>query len=220
MGEPQITVAVAAVLRHLLDTPPDEHYGAAIQRATRIKGGTVYPILIRLENAGWITGGWEAGTAAEHGRPLRMLYRIQDPDAVREALDGAADVVTGTSTAAYRGRRTRHTHRREDQRAVSHILNGVHVDLTSKPHAHHTDHVQALYWDDDSQGWFTFGVLHPRKDPHSAGLVADWLDALSTEATKLADWYRAQAAGERIAVDSDPWADVAAPAGPEGETTP
>ncbi|MER7367053.1 PadR family transcriptional regulator [Nonomuraea wenchangensis] len=43
-------------------------------RRDRARPGTVYPILERLEQAGWITGQWEPGTP--QARPARRLYTI------------------------------------------------------------------------------------------------------------------------------------------------
>ena len=63
------------VLRALVD---DATYGYAI--ATRladsglgvVKGGTLYPLLIRLESAGFITAHWRAGD----GGPGRKYYEL------------------------------------------------------------------------------------------------------------------------------------------------
>ena len=57
-----------------------ETYGYAIaQRLERvglgqIKGGTLYPILLRLEQDGLVTSSWGAG----QGGPGRKFYRITD----------------------------------------------------------------------------------------------------------------------------------------------
>jgi PadR family transcriptional regulator, regulatory protein PadR len=55
-----------------------ETYGYAISqrlaeaRLGLIKGGTIYPILLRLEEDGLVTSGWQAG----QGGPGRKLFRI------------------------------------------------------------------------------------------------------------------------------------------------
>lgn len=77
---------------------------------------------------------------------------------------------------------------------MSNTQHGIHVDIASLPHAHHTDIVQVLYLDADGMAWLMFDVLHPREDPGSAELVAGWLDRLASEATALARWWREQAA--------------------------
>jgi DNA-binding PadR family transcriptional regulator len=54
----------------------DETSGAEIGRATDLASGTLYPILFRLEEAGWLVSRWEAGDPSELGRPRRRLYRV------------------------------------------------------------------------------------------------------------------------------------------------
>lgn len=41
-----------------------------------LKSGTVYPLLARLEKAGWLESRWEEIDPAEAGRPRRRLYRL------------------------------------------------------------------------------------------------------------------------------------------------
>lgn len=43
------------VLRTLVDAGKKETYGLAITRSTNLASGTVFPILHRLEAAGWIS---------------------------------------------------------------------------------------------------------------------------------------------------------------------
>ncbi|MGH8217115.1 MAG: helix-turn-helix transcriptional regulator, partial [Steroidobacteraceae bacterium] len=38
--------------------------------------GTLYPILLRLESAGWFASRWENIDPARAGRPRRRLYRF------------------------------------------------------------------------------------------------------------------------------------------------
>jgi len=38
--------------------------------------GTLYPILDRLEKAGWLEGYWEEESAPDLGRPRRKLYSL------------------------------------------------------------------------------------------------------------------------------------------------
>jgi DNA-binding PadR family transcriptional regulator len=48
--------------------------GADIARVTDLASGTLYPILLRLELAGWLESNWEDGDPRELGRPRRRLY--------------------------------------------------------------------------------------------------------------------------------------------------
>jgi PadR family transcriptional regulator, regulatory protein PadR len=50
--------------------------GAEISRSTGLASGTLYPILFRLEEAGWLESAWEAAVPALVKRPRRRLYCI------------------------------------------------------------------------------------------------------------------------------------------------
>ena len=50
--------------------------GAEVGRATDLASGTLYPILMRLEEAGWVESRWETEDPHELGRPRRRLYQI------------------------------------------------------------------------------------------------------------------------------------------------
>jgi PadR family transcriptional regulator PadR len=49
-------------------------YGLQIMKTAGIASGTMYPILDRLEDAGWIEGQWDA--PEEPGRPARRYYTL------------------------------------------------------------------------------------------------------------------------------------------------
>ncbi|MGH7749058.1 MAG: PadR family transcriptional regulator [Candidatus Dormibacteria bacterium] len=78
----------AAVLRQMLENPAADHYGFALAEATSFPSGTIYPILARLETAGWLASFWEQGDPAELQRPRRRMYRLTGAGAhaAREAL--------------------------------------------------------------------------------------------------------------------------------------
>jgi len=52
-----------------------EVHGWAIMKATKRSGPTVYGILDRLEDAGWIEGHWE-DRHPEEAKPRRRFYRL------------------------------------------------------------------------------------------------------------------------------------------------
>jgi PadR family transcriptional regulator PadR len=64
------------VLEAFLENPVDELAGADVQKRSRLASGTLYPILLRLESAGWFVSRWEAVDPAHVGRPRRRLYRL------------------------------------------------------------------------------------------------------------------------------------------------
>ncbi len=50
--------------------------GAEIGRTTKLASGTLYPILLRLEQAGWLESHWEDDDPRTLGRPRRRFYRV------------------------------------------------------------------------------------------------------------------------------------------------
>lgn len=76
------------VLLALLDGPR-ETYGFAIAQATGLPSGSIYPILRRLEERGWILSRWETIDESREGRRRRRYYRLTD-DGFRHAQDAVA----------------------------------------------------------------------------------------------------------------------------------
>ena len=75
MTERRLTYATAWVLQALA---AGYRYGFDIAEATGIRGGTVYPLLRRLEERGLVTAAWEAPEIGrEEGRPPRKYYRLR-----------------------------------------------------------------------------------------------------------------------------------------------
>lgn len=50
--------------------------GAQIAKNSGLASGTLYPILLRLESAGWLRSEWEYGDPAALGRPRRRYYTL------------------------------------------------------------------------------------------------------------------------------------------------
>jgi PadR family transcriptional regulator, regulatory protein PadR len=74
--EPRLSTHVLKVLGALLSRPGDELSGAEIAKRTKIASGTLYPILFRLEGAGWLNSRWEIEHPVSLGRPRRRFYKI------------------------------------------------------------------------------------------------------------------------------------------------
>ena len=77
----RITKSTISVLKYLLHDPKDT-WGLEISKITGYSVGTVYPILEKLENAGWIQSKWEVHN--ERSGPRRRFYKI-NPDKFQEA---------------------------------------------------------------------------------------------------------------------------------------
>ncbi|MFN8521663.1 MAG: PadR family transcriptional regulator [Chloroflexota bacterium] len=64
----------AAVLHALAAAPSAWHHGYPLCRQTGLKPGSLYPILMRLAERGWLEATWEQDPP--RGRPPRHLYRL------------------------------------------------------------------------------------------------------------------------------------------------
>jgi DNA-binding PadR family transcriptional regulator len=93
---PRITLNVAKVLRVMAEDPTAQYYGQEIGRATGLSGGSLYPVLLRLEQARVLESGWEDIDPSEAGRPRRRLYWFTSDGAeyARRALREAQRSVT------------------------------------------------------------------------------------------------------------------------------
>lgn len=76
MSEVRVTVAVARVLREFIADASEPHYGYELMQLTGFPSGKLYPILTRLQQAGWISREREDIDTAKAGRPARYLYRL------------------------------------------------------------------------------------------------------------------------------------------------
>jgi DNA-binding PadR family transcriptional regulator len=77
-----------AVLTALQDSVPEKAYGWDIMRAAAVGSATIYPILRRIEEAGWVEGAWDDSAAL--GRPRRRYYRLTPlgEQVIRSRLQG------------------------------------------------------------------------------------------------------------------------------------
>src|SRR5687768_2190869 len=63
-----------AVLLALAGSPARWRHGYDLCQETGLKAGSMYPILMRLADRGWLETVWESSPPA--GRPPRHLYRL------------------------------------------------------------------------------------------------------------------------------------------------
>lgn len=97
-----MTLQVQLVLRALLSDPQRELYGLEIVDATGLPPGTIYPIMARLEHAGWLVSHWEIIDQHAAGRPRRRYYRLTD-DGVLQARTALAAAQLRRRTGAPTG---------------------------------------------------------------------------------------------------------------------
>jgi PadR family transcriptional regulator, regulatory protein PadR len=72
----RVTGPLLKVLMALLEDPASELYGLELSRITGLKGGTLYPLMDRLEGEGWLRSRWEENEPADAGRPRRRFYAL------------------------------------------------------------------------------------------------------------------------------------------------
>ena len=71
--ELRISRQTVLVLTEFLLGPSEWKYGYEISRATELKSGTLYPILMRGDEHALLETRWEA---TEAGKPPRHMYRL------------------------------------------------------------------------------------------------------------------------------------------------
>lgn len=63
-----------ALLAAFTDSPLEWRHGYDLSKATGLKSGTLYPILMRLSDRGLLETRWQS--SPQPGRPPRHLYRL------------------------------------------------------------------------------------------------------------------------------------------------
>lgn len=85
----RMTLQVQLTLRAMLDGLDRELYGLELVEATGLPPGTIYPIMARLESAGWVSSRWEETGPEAMGRPRRRYYRLS-ADGIAQARSALA----------------------------------------------------------------------------------------------------------------------------------
>jgi DNA-binding PadR family transcriptional regulator len=71
-----MTTPRVLALRAFLDEPGRERYGLELAVDAGLEPGTIYPILVAFEGAGWLASREERVDVHEAGRPRRRYYRL------------------------------------------------------------------------------------------------------------------------------------------------
>jgi PadR family transcriptional regulator, regulatory protein PadR len=72
----RMSLQTMKVLEAFLENPSEELSGADLMQRCKLASGTLYPILLRLESAGWFASRWESIDPSSAGRPRRRFYRL------------------------------------------------------------------------------------------------------------------------------------------------
>jgi PadR family transcriptional regulator PadR len=92
LSEPRMTLPTQLVLGVLLSDPDGQHYGLAISKQVGRQTGSIYPILARLERAGWVTSQREDIDPAAEGRRPRRYYKLTELGRQRASVELAETV--------------------------------------------------------------------------------------------------------------------------------
>ena len=93
---PNSSPQTLSVLALLLESPRSWHYGYALSQLTGLKSGTLYPILLRLADQGWLETRW--AEPEQPGRPPRHTYRLTGEGAKtarRKLAEAAPSMMSG-----------------------------------------------------------------------------------------------------------------------------
>jgi DNA-binding PadR family transcriptional regulator len=90
----RMSLQTLKVLEAFLENPTDQLSGAELMQRCRLASGTLYPILLRLESAGWFVSRWETIDPSSAGRPRRRFYRLT-PSGLKRASEVFAEFGRG-----------------------------------------------------------------------------------------------------------------------------
>ena len=85
----RLTRTTTRTLLAFLDAPRAWRYGYDLMKDADLSSGTLYPLLARLADDGWLESRWEESELP--GKPPRQLYRLTATGRVqaRQALERA-----------------------------------------------------------------------------------------------------------------------------------
>ena len=88
MSDVRLSAPTLRVLKMMLDDPRKGRSGADLSLGAKVGSGTLYPLLRRLEEAGWCRSEWEGIEPVEAGRPRRRYYWLtaKGQNSAREAF--------------------------------------------------------------------------------------------------------------------------------------
>jgi len=70
----RLTRTTTRALFAFLETPRSWRYGYDLMKVADLSSGTLYPLLARLSEDGWLESRWEESELP--GRPPRQMYRL------------------------------------------------------------------------------------------------------------------------------------------------
>jgi PadR family transcriptional regulator PadR len=96
----RVTGHTLRLLKLMIDKPLEGRSGAEISKSLNVGSGTLYPLLQRLENAGWLKSEWEELDPSEAGRPRRRYYKLTG-EGQKQAVQALAELQTAPGVLAW-----------------------------------------------------------------------------------------------------------------------
>jgi DNA-binding PadR family transcriptional regulator len=92
----RLTRSTTRALLAFLDAPGSWRYGYDLMKVADLSSGTLYPLLARLTDEGWLESRWEESEFS--GKPPRQMYRLTATGRLqaRHALERAQASWLGT----------------------------------------------------------------------------------------------------------------------------
>jgi PadR family transcriptional regulator, regulatory protein PadR len=78
-----------SVFAALTERPRNWQFGYELSQVTGLQSGTLYPILMRLSDRGWLESKWQP--SPQRGRPPRHMYRLTAVGGAHARAQLAAD---------------------------------------------------------------------------------------------------------------------------------
>ena len=97
MEDVKITRNTLKLLSVFVNSPVTDFYGLELSELAGVAYGSLLPLLIRLEDAGWLNGEWEHIDPAKEGRPKRKYFRLTEDGMARsrELVDKEVAFLSG-----------------------------------------------------------------------------------------------------------------------------
>ena len=73
--DPRLSLQSLQVLRAFVDAG-EPLSGSDVRKFVKLQSGTLYPILLRFEEAGWLKSYWESVDPSTAGRPRKRFYEL------------------------------------------------------------------------------------------------------------------------------------------------
>ncbi|MDO8704893.1 MAG: helix-turn-helix transcriptional regulator [Sulfuricaulis sp.] len=74
-SDPRLSLQSLQVLRAFIDAA-EPLSGSDARKLVNLQSGTLYPILLRFEEAGWLKSYWESVNPSTAGRPRKRFYEL------------------------------------------------------------------------------------------------------------------------------------------------